>query len=196
MASSSQAALSLFLLLVAASSSSSPAAVLAAGDDDADAGNNQHGLLTHIHLYVHEKFAGPNATAAVGMVASPLGPNATFGSMGVVDDELRDGPDRVSSGLMGRFQGFIVGVDLHPGSGYITSVTLVFAAGEYAGSTVSIQGPLLSFTAPIERAVVGGTGKFRLAQGYSVTRSLGNPTPETVVYEVDLFVLMMHRGQY
>ncbi|KAK3125621.1 hypothetical protein QOZ80_7BG0607480 [Eleusine coracana subsp. coracana] len=117
------------------------------------------------------------------MVASPLGPNATFGSMGVVDDELRDGPDRASSGLMGRFQGFIVGVDLHPGSGYITSVTLVFAAGEYAGSTVSVQGPLLSFTAPIE-------------QGYSVTRSLGNPTPETVVYEVDLFVLMMHRGQY
>ncbi|KAK3160657.1 hypothetical protein QOZ80_1BG0062600 [Eleusine coracana subsp. coracana] len=181
MASSWQAALSLFLLILTASSSSSPTTVLAVGDDDA--GNNKHGLLTHIHL----KLAGPNATAAVGVVTSPLGANATFRSSG-------GGP----IWLVGRFQGFILGTGLQqPGSSYITSVTLVFAAGEYAGSTLSVQGPLLSFTAPIERGVVGGsTGKFRLAQGYSITWSLGNPTPETVVYEVYLFVLMMHRGQY
>ena len=42
----------------------------------------------------------------------------------------------------------------------------------------------------IERPVVGGTGKFRMARGYSLLKVLGNPTPETVVFEVDLFVLM------
>ncbi|GJN33075.1 hypothetical protein PR202_gb21637 [Eleusine coracana subsp. coracana] len=164
------------LLLLAYSSP----AVLAAGGD--------HDGLTHIHLFVHEKFTGTNATATA-VASSPLGANSSFGSVGVADDELRVGRDR-SSQLLGRYQAIIVGTSLDVAAGYLTSITLVFTAGEHAGSTLSIQGPVLGFKGVIERAVVGGTGKFRFAQGYSLTKILGNPTPETVVFEVDLFVLL------
>ncbi|KAL6856262.1 hypothetical protein ACP4OV_019064 [Aristida adscensionis] len=180
--------LPLFLLLLLASSA--PAA-LAAGNGGG--GGDQDDGLTHIHLYVHETFAGANATAAA-VAASPLGANSSFGAVGVADDELRAGRER-SSELLGRYQAVIVGTSRRAGAGYLTSITLVFTAGEYGGSTLSVEGPVLDFAGTIERAVVGGTGRFRMARGYSLTKILGNPTPETVLFEVDLFVLM-HRGKY
>ncbi|TKV99655.1 hypothetical protein SEVIR_8G057600v4 [Setaria viridis] len=157
------------------------------------AGDAGHDGLTHIHLYVHETYTGANATAAA-VLQSPLGANSSFGSIGVVDDEIRVGPDR-SSQLVGRYQAVFFGTSLQLGAGYLSSVTLVFTAGEHAGSTLSVQGPVLGFTGTIERAVVGGTGKFRLARGYMLFKMISKPTPETDVNEVDLFVLM-HHGKY
>ncbi|CAL5031415.1 unnamed protein product [Urochloa decumbens] len=174
--------LSLFLLILA---SSSTTAVLASDSGDEDDG------LTHIHLYVHETFKGANATTATP-VASPLGANSTFGSMAVFDDEIRVGQDRASE-LVGRFQGLVVGTGLDSGANFLSSVTCVFTAGEYQGSTLSVEGPVLGFKDAIERPVVGGTGKFRMTSGYSLFKVLGNPTPDTVVFELDLFVLM-YRG--
>jgi hypothetical protein len=174
----------LFLSLLA----SSLAAVRghAAGHHDGGGG------LTHIHLYVHETYTGANATAAA-VLQSPLGANSSFGSIGVVDDEIRLGPDR-SSPLVGRYQAVFFGTSLQLGAGYLSSITLVFTAGEHAGSTLSVQGPVLGFTGTIERAVIGGTGKFRLARGYMLFKMISKPTPETDVNEVDLFVLMHHAG--
>ncbi|CAL4985536.1 unnamed protein product [Urochloa decumbens] len=149
--------------------------------------------LTHIHLYVHEKYAGTNATATA-VLQSPLGANSSFGSIGVVDDEIRLGADR-SSQLVGRYQGVFFGTSVELGAGYLSSITLVFTAGEHAGSTLSVQGPILGFTGTIERAVVGGTGKFRFAQGYMLFKMISKPTPETDVNEIDIFVLM-HHGKY
>uniref|UniRef100_A0A8R7PMV0 Dirigent protein n=1 Tax=Triticum urartu TaxID=4572 RepID=A0A8R7PMV0_TRIUA len=64
------------------------------------------GGLKHIHLYMHETFTGPNATLFA--VVPPLlgvGDNTSmFGMVGVLDDELRDGPDPSNSSLVGRFQ--------------------------------------------------------------------------------------------
>ncbi|RLM75095.1 hypothetical protein C2845_PM15G12030 [Panicum miliaceum] len=177
--------LSLFLLILASSSSATTV--------PASHGDKLTNGLTHIHVYVHETFRGANATA-VTAVASPLGANSSFGSVGVLDDELRVGQDR-ASGLVGRVQGLIVGTGLEGGANYLTSVAFVFTAGEYQGSTLSVLGPVLGFKGAIERPVVGGTGKFRMARGYSLLKVLGNPTPETVLFEVDLFVLM-HRAKY
>ena len=84
---------------------------------------------------------------------------------------------------------------MQAGAGYLSSVTLVFTAGEYAGSTLSVQGPVLGFAGTIERAVVGGTGRFRLARGYMLFKMVSKPMPETDVNEVHLFVLM-HHGKY
>ncbi|XP_066305720.1 dirigent protein 1-like [Miscanthus floridulus] len=178
----------LLFLLALTSSVAVLAAAAAAGSE-----GDHHGL-THIHLYVHETYTGANATATA-VLQSPLGANSSFGSMGVVDDEIRVGPDR-SSQLVGRYQGVFFGTSLELGKGYLTSITLVFTAGEYGGSTLSVQGPLLGFTGTIERAVVGGTGKFRLARGYMLFKMISKPTPETDVNEINLFVLMHPAGKY
>ncbi|KAF8730992.1 hypothetical protein HU200_016872 [Digitaria exilis] len=137
------------------------------------AGDNHDGDLTHIHLYVHER----------------------HGHL-LVDDELRLGPDRRSSPLVGRYQGVFFGTSLEVGAGYVTAITLVFTAGEHAGSTLSVQGPVLGFTGTIERAVVGGTGKFRLARGYMLFKMVSKPTPETDVNEIHVFVLTHPAGKY
>ncbi|CAL5016322.1 unnamed protein product [Urochloa decumbens] len=175
--------LSLFLLILA-SSSTTP--VLAS-----DSGNEDGGL-THIHLYVHETFKGANATTATP-IASPLGANSTFGSMAVFDDEIRasaeTGPPSSSGGSRASSSA--------PASTGLPTTCrpspVVFTAGEYQGSTLSVEGPVLGFKDAIERPVVGGTGKFRMTSGYSLFKVLGNPTPDTVVFELDLFVLI-YRG--
>ncbi|XP_044950069.1 dirigent protein 1-like [Hordeum vulgare subsp. vulgare] len=157
----------------------------------AGAGAGDHGL-THIHLYMHETFAGRNATTLT-TVPSPLqGAGATFGAVGVLDDELRDGPDARNSSLVGRYQGLFVSAGLVSPPGGQSAINLVFTAGERRGSTLAMLGPVLSFTSAIERAVVGGTGAFRMARGYCVMTPAGSPTPESVVYEVDLFLHMYH----
>ncbi|CAL5025955.1 unnamed protein product [Urochloa decumbens] len=159
---------SLFFLLLAASTLGAVLTAAAAADG-----------LTHIHVYVHETLAGANATAKLAVVPSPLGATASFGRIGVVDDDLRAGRDR-SSQLLGWYQALIVGTSLNAGAG-----------------TLSVEGPLPGFTTgtSIERAVVGGTGRYRLARGYSLTRILGNPTPVTVLFEVDLYLLMHSAGE-
>jgi hypothetical protein len=155
-----------------------------------------NGKPTHIRLYIHEKFDGANTTVASPLLRSPLGGNATFGELGVLDDELRAGPHR-SSELVGRLQGFFVGTDL-AGPTYLSTVTLVFTAGPRRGSTVTAQGQYhFDFDgAAVERAVVGGTGEFRMARGYSVLKVVSVPTPETVVFRIDLFLHVPPRGQY
>ncbi|KQK15140.1 dirigent protein 2 [Brachypodium distachyon] len=161
---------------------STPAPVAAAGDDNG---------LTHIRLYMHETIAGPKPTL-VTSVKSPLGGNATFGSVGVLDNELRDGPDPKSSTLVGRFQGFFAEAGLVSPPGLLSAMNIVFTAGERSGSSLALLGSVPSFGAPVERALVGGTGDFRMARGYSVMVDMGNPTPETALFQLDLFVQMHH----
>ncbi|CAO2042725.1 unnamed protein product [Urochloa humidicola] len=150
--------------------------------------------LTHIHLYIHETYKNANATV-ITTVASPLGANSSFGSVSVIDDELRVGRDRTSE-LVGRYQGFFFGTGIKGGTDFQSSITYIFTAGEYEGSTLSMEGIVLGFNDTIERPLVGGTGKFRMARGYSLVKQLGYPTPETGLLEVDLFVLMHHHATH
>ncbi|WVZ49567.1 hypothetical protein U9M48_000909 [Paspalum notatum var. saurae] len=55
----------------------------------------------------------------------------------------------------------VVGTSLEQGKGFLSAVSLLFTAGEYASSTLSVEGPILGFTGTIERAVVVGTGSRR-----------------------------------
>ncbi|XP_037482168.1 dirigent protein 1-like [Triticum dicoccoides] len=176
--------LQLALLVALVLSTPAPAA-LAAGSK-----------ATRIRLYIHERFEGANATVASPLLRSPLGGNATFGEPGVIDDELRAGP-HPGSDLVGRFQDFFVGTD-RAGSSYLSTATLVFTTGERRGSTLTVQGQYhFDFDgAPVERAVVGGTGEFRMARGYSAMKVVSAPTPETVVFRIDLFVLLPRPGHY
>ncbi|XP_047062847.1 dirigent protein 7-like [Lolium rigidum] len=171
---SSICSLLLVLLAVAASS--------AAGD----AGNK----LKHIHLYMHETFSGANATEGA-ILPSPFGANATFGSVAVFDDELRTGLSR-DSPLVARYQGIIVatGVAEGPASqGHLTVASILFVAGEYAGSALSLEGPFVGFQGTLERSIVGGNGKFRMARGYYLLKLLNLTSPLTAVSEADFYVL-------
>ncbi|KQJ88833.1 dirigent protein 20 [Brachypodium distachyon] len=185
----------LLLVLILALSSSSPVLFVAAR---AGAGNYYHvagSRLTHIRMYMHETFAGPNATLIMS-VPSPLGGNATFGSVGVLDNELRNGRDRQRSALLGRFQGVFAGAGQVNPPGLVSAINLVFTAGEYRGSTLAMLGPVLAFGVPIERALVGGTGKFRMARGYCVMTFLETTSPVSLVNQLDLFVEMHPAAAY
>ncbi|KAJ1276858.1 hypothetical protein BS78_05G248500, partial [Paspalum vaginatum] len=152
------------------------------------------GPLTHLHLYVHETYTGPNATAAA-VLQSPLGATtSSFGSIGVVDDEIRSGPDRSSSALLGRYQGVFFGTSLELGKGYLSSITLVFTA-------VRRQHAVRGGT----RAGVHGHHRARRRRrhqevqaraGCMLFKMISKPTPETDVNEVHLFVLMSRHGKH
>ncbi|KAI5004413.1 hypothetical protein ZWY2020_031656 [Hordeum vulgare] len=146
------------------------------------------GGLKHIHLYMHETFTGPNATLFA--VVPPLGDRTRFGMVGVLDDELRDGPDPSNSSLVGRFQSLFAFAGLVTPPGMQTVTNLVFTAGEHAGSMLVMVGSIVSSEGPYETAVVGGTGAFRMARGYCVLKAVWSPTPVSTVYEVNLLVKM------
>lgn len=187
MASSSQL-LSLLALLLAVSSSPSLLAVQAAVQYPGD-------RLTHICVYMHETVSGQHATM-LRSVQSPLGGNSMFGTVNVLDNELRDGPDRWASNLVGRFQGLFVGSGVVSPPGLMTSMNVVFTAGKYNGSTLALLGPVLDFEAPVERSLVGGTGRFRMARGYSVMTSVRNyTTPDSVVLvdKIDLYAKIRYQ---
>ncbi|CAM0878756.1 unnamed protein product [Alopecurus aequalis] len=142
--------------------------------------------LTHIHMYMQE-IAGPNGTAFVA-APSRQGGDTTFGMVEVLDNELRDGPDPSNSSLLGRFQGVGAYAGLVTPPGLTSVISFVFTSGKYNGSMLFMVGTILSFELPFERAIVGGIGKFRMARGYSIVQYVGNPTPLSSVYEVDLYV--------
>lgn len=130
------------------------------------------------------------------MALSPLGNDSSFGEVGALDDELRAGPNTTSR-IIGRYRGVFVGTDLADDEDYESAVTIVFEAGsEHRGSTMSLQG---QYRFPgedtVERAIVGGTGKFRMAQGYSLLNVVSAP-PEAAVFQLDLFVFTPRGGRH
>uniref|UniRef100_A0A0D9VV13 Dirigent protein n=1 Tax=Leersia perrieri TaxID=77586 RepID=A0A0D9VV13_9ORYZ len=145
---------------------------------------------THLHLYIHETFMGANATTA-SLNAGAIGNSSSFGSVGAVDDELREGSDAASR-YLGRAEGLLVQADLRNPSALCTILNLVFTDGVYNGSTLVVDGRVDGGGggAAVERAVVGGTGRFRRARGYSLMSKFGNPTNSTVVFEMDVYVTM------
>ncbi|KAJ1291891.1 hypothetical protein BS78_02G350600 [Paspalum vaginatum] len=171
---------SLLMLVALLLALSSPAALASSGGEK----------RTHIRVYVHEQFSGPYATVQT-VAQSPLGENSTFGEVGVVDDVLRAGPG-ASSVEVGRYQGLFAGADVADAN-YFAAITLVFTAGEHRGSTLSLQG---KYTFPddnvLERAVVGGTGRLRMARGFSLLKVVSTP-PEAAVFQLDVFVFTPRR---
>lgn len=162
-----------------------PAVIVAAGD-----GPSMH----HLHLYMHEKDAGPNSTAVVvvNCTGPPLpagrGSYGCFGDTRVVDDVLTAEPNRTSP-VVGRVQGFHVMASRQE-SVLIMSLTVVLTDyPPYTGSTVVVVGRN-DLLAPVrELPVVGGTGSFRMATGYVLfkTKSWSSDYHD-VVLELDVFL--------
>ncbi|KAF0921390.1 hypothetical protein E2562_006960 [Oryza meyeriana var. granulata] len=142
---------------------------------------------THLHFYIHGTFTGANATTAS---LAGGGNSSSFGNVGAFDDELREGSDAASRHL-GRAEGLLVQADQGNPAALWTMQNLVFTDGDYNGSTLVLDGRVdFSGGGAVEGAVVGGAGRFRRARGYSLMSKFGNPTPGTVVFEMDVYVTM------
>ncbi|RZR99565.1 hypothetical protein BHM03_00029132 [Ensete ventricosum] len=139
--------------------------------------------FTHLHFYFHEKDSGPNATL-VTAVEPPKNSTTSFGSIVVYDNVLRERDDPASA-LIGRAQGIGAITALDGGSG-LAAMNLVFTAGEYNGSTLALLGRFVA-GAVSERGIVGGTGRFRLARGYSLSKVVSSTTA-AVVAEFDVYI--------
>ena len=141
--------------------------------------------MTHLHLYIHETVGASSTTALLA------GNNSSFGGVGAIDDELREGSDPASQ-YLGRAQGMLTHADLGSPTASCAILSLAFTEGDYGGSTLVVDGRVdlgADGKAVVELAVVGGTGRFRRARGYSLMNKFGNPTPRTVVvFEMELYV--------
>ncbi|KAJ3681443.1 hypothetical protein LUZ60_015932 [Juncus effusus] len=137
---------------------------------------------THLHFYFHEIFAGPNATL---VKSATLNLNSTFGDINVFDNALRTGP-QPDSALIGRAQG--IGVHAaQDGSQGLAIINFIFTAGEYKDSSLSTMG-VLKASGQSDRNIVGGTGKFRFARGYMLSK-LVDSTATSLVVVFDMYFM-------
>ena len=136
--------------------------------------------LTEFHLYMHE----------IKPVFAVVKNSTSLGMIGVLDNELRTGPDPSNSTLVGRFQGVVAMAGLVYPPGLQTVMSFVFTSGKYNGSTLVMVGTINSFVGAFERPVVGGTDKFRMARGYCTMEFIPNPPAPYDVYKTDMFFKM------
>lgn len=157
----------------------------AAAAGDAGVGYSAGRPTTHLHFYFHENFSGgPDGTAV--QVSAARSNGSFFGIVNVVDDMLREGADPASR-LLGRAQGLTVGASLSDGA-LLTVLDFVFTGGPYNGSSLALLGRALLGTV-MERPIVGGTGAFRMARGYTLSKMVASPEPNSLlVLEYDAYV--------
>ncbi|RLM58658.1 dirigent protein 1-like [Panicum miliaceum] len=169
---------------------------------------------THLHFFMHDDYTGPRPTAArvvsgrsLLATASSSGggdidSNATaagsallsrllssprqFGDVVVLNNALTEGPDG-GSGRVGTAQGFAVRVSE---GGIVSHLTMhmVLDAGEHGGSSVTANGRIDMGAKVRESVVIGGTGKFRFARGYMLTRNYDYDLARGGVVEIDVYV--------
>lgn len=144
--------------------------------------------VSKLHFYVQDIAGGETPTVyEVARASITANSSSRFGQVKVMDHKVTAGPEQGSAEL-GRVQGLIAGADLEV-MGFATNINFYFTVGEYNGSTISIAGRNQIGDASREMPVVGGTGFFRFASGYSVssTYSYDAATSHTVI-EYTLYV--------
>ena len=134
--------------------------------------SRQHNF-THLHFYVHDTLSGPNPTTVrvvEGPVKSPK-TNFNFGDILVLDDPLTEGPSPTSR-LLGRAHGsYIFASQSMINLTLLLTLNVVLMDGQYGGSTFSIVASDVSFAPIVEMPIVGGTGRFCMAQGYARSKT-------------------------
>lgn len=143
---------------------------------------SSHHSPVHLRFYFHEKYRGENATSNV--VATLNRPNSTFGNIVVFDNPLRAGPES-NSKLIGRAQGTAFRSAFAEESA-MAAITLLFNEGEFNGSSISVVG-LVDGSGSADRTVVGGSGQFRMAKGYVLTKIV-NSTAVSLVAQYDAYI--------
>lgn len=144
--------------------------------------------VSKLHFYVQDIAGGSDPTVyEVARASITENSSSRFGQVKVMDHKVTVGPEQDSAEI-GRVQGVIAGADLAV-MAFATNLNFHFTVGEYNGSTVSIAGRNQIGLASREMPVIGGTGLFRFATGYSVssTYSYEAATSHSVI-EYTLYV--------
>lgn len=164
---------------------------------DADSRNKTGGTTTtHLHFYMHDDYTGPRPTAmrVVSGRSVSTGDNATvlktaprqFGDIVVLNNALTAGPSG-GSARVGTAQGWAVRVSE---GGIISDLTLrlVLEAGEHRGSSLTARGRIDMDATVRESVLIGGTGRFRYARGYMLTKNYDYSLATGGVVEIDVYV--------
>ncbi|CAL4993577.1 unnamed protein product [Urochloa decumbens] len=160
--------------------------------DGGSSNENNATTRTHLHFYMHDQYTGPNPTAALIVPGRAPLPDATgtssrrFGDIAVMNNVLTEGPQR-GSPAVGTAQGFTVRVS-ERGTVNALSMHLVIEAGEYARSSLVVNSRVDTDLAVRESVIVGGTGRFRFARGYALSRSYDYDLAKGGVVEVDVYL--------
>ncbi|XP_057849448.1 dirigent protein 23 [Cryptomeria japonica] len=139
--------------------------------------------ISNLQFYFHDRISGNNVTAVNVASAPTTNISATgFGLVYVMDDPLTEGPEPTSK-LVGKAQGLYASAsqeEVH----LLMAVTYVFQDGEFNGSTLAVVGNNAVFNEVREMAIVGGSGKFRLARGYALaqTHSFDSQSGNAIVH--------------
>ncbi|KAF7056469.1 hypothetical protein CFC21_063870 [Triticum aestivum] len=105
-----------------------------------------------------------------------------------MDDALTEGPSPASRPV-GRMQGFYVFSSLREPV-LLFSMNVVLMEGPHSGSTFTVAGRDNMVEPLRELSVVGGTGRFRMATGYVLWRTVSWEMHEKAVIELDVFVYL------
>ncbi|CAO2141072.1 unnamed protein product [Urochloa humidicola] len=139
--------------------------------------------FTTFKLYFHDIVGGTSPTAIrIAQAASSNSSSTFFGAVVAIDDPLTTGSTRAAGTEIGRAQGTYTFADQKT-FGLLMVMNFVFTAGEHNGSSLSIMGRNEVLDDVREMAIVGGSGKFRMAKGYVQAHTIdsGATSGETVV---------------
>ncbi|CAO2148543.1 unnamed protein product [Urochloa humidicola] len=168
---------------------------------------------THLHFFMHDDYTGPHPTASRIVSGRSLLPTSSsgnpdnddnasttapstlsrllssprqFGDVVVLNNALTEGP-RGDSARVGTAQGFAVRVSE---GGIVSHLTMhmVLDAGEHRGSSVTANGRIDMDATVRESVIIGGTGKFRFARGYMLTRNYDYDLARGGVVEIDVYL--------
>lgn len=127
--------------------------------------------VTNLHFFFHDRVGGESATAVVVASAPTTAKSRTsFGLTTIVDDPLTETADPKSKEV-GRAQGIIAATGRDQLS-LIMALSLSFTTGKFNGSSLSMisHNPVTHTVRDL--AIVGGTGRFQLARGVAVARTI------------------------
>lgn len=126
--------------------------------------------IVKLHFFLQDVLGEPNATVhEVARAQITSDSSTSFGQVRVLDDLITAEADRNSEKL-GRAQGMITLSGLDE-SAITMNLNFYFTSGEYSGSTLCVVGRNPISSKNRELPVVGGTGIFRMARGYSISNT-------------------------
>nr|XP_043639753.1 dirigent protein 4-like [Erigeron canadensis] len=129
---------------------------------------------TKLHFFLHDIISGKNPSSV--LVAKPNGTIVQegnivpFGSVYVFDDPLTVGPSP-NSEVIGNARGLYASISRGSDLTLLFNGDLEFTSGEFNGSSISVfsRDPLVLTK---ELAIVGGRGKFRMANGFIINNAI------------------------